>query len=103
MRRGHEGTDIHPLQGQGYALITNMPNNGRRVAICSQAHAWDYFIPKFIIDDGKKHSFKLVSDYVCCDLSVVNGKLGSLKASGVYNNIHVAPRGVLLFEETAEE
>jgi len=94
---------FHPLQGQGYALITNMPGNGRRVAICSQAHAWDYFIPNFIIDDGKEHSFKLVSDYVCCDLSVVNGKLGSMKASGVYNNIHVAPRGVLLFEDTAEE
>ena len=79
-----------------------MPGNGRRVAICSQAHGWDYFIPNFIIDDGKKHSFKLVSDYVCCDLSVVNGKLGSMKASGVYNNIHVVPRGVLLFEDTAE-
>ncbi len=89
----------HPLQGEGFPLIHQDSEGRRRIAIASRQNR--YFVPDFAMDSATAHQLTLLSDYVCTDLTVKDGKLSGKGAERIYSQIFIPPQGIFLMEDVA--
>ena len=87
----------HPLQGEGFTLIHQDVDGRRRIAIASRKN--QYFVPNFTMDSQNGHQLVLLSDYVCTDLTVKDGKLSGKGAERIYSQIFIPPQGLFLMED----
>ena len=51
------------------------------------------------MDSQNGHQLVLLSDYVCTDLTVKDGKLSGKGAERIYSQIFIPPQGLFLMED----